>query len=403
MAKRLRLGVIGVGVAAEQVLPNIDKIGDKVQLTAVADLRKEALEEMAKRYPGIQTFLTAEGLCKSDNVDVVWVSTPNEYHAPHAVLAAENGKHIICEKPMAVSLAECERIVQAARKHKVKYVQGHSKIYYEPARKTREIIKSGVLGRVTQVNTWNFNDWIVRPFTANEMRTDLGAGLVFRQGPHQVDLVRYFVGSRAVSVRGVGGRWEKAFPGTESDFSALIVFEDNTPATLVFNGQGYWDTAELTWGYSEGGARMLNAESIYPHDRRTVSVTPEEKYEYQMKGDSMGRGPFNQDDKKAVRKHPFFGITVVSCERGVIRQSPDGIYVYDKDGRREIPCRGGFLRGAAELLELYDAIEENREPFLDAAWGKGTLEICAAIVESSKQKREIQLEHQAATQTLPGW
>jgi phthalate 4,5-cis-dihydrodiol dehydrogenase len=179
MGDRLRLGIAGVGIAATQVLPHIGKIADKVVLTAIADWRPEACAAMAETYPGIKTFDSVEKLCKSNDVDVVWVSTPNEYHAEHAVLAAEGGKHIVCEKPMAVTLEECNAIIAAAEANKVRYVQGHSKIYYEPLRRMRAVIKSGRIGRVTQINSWNYNDWLIRPGAAPDRHRALSRG---RQG-----------------------------------------------------------------------------------------------------------------------------------------------------------------------------------------------------------------------------
>jgi hypothetical protein len=92
---------------------------------------------------------------------------------------------------------------------------------------------------------------------------------------------------------------------------------------------------------------------------------------------------------------PFFGLTMVTCERGVIRQSPDGLYVYGRDGRREIVLERQLGR-SAELIELCDAITEDRPTFLDARWGMATAEICMAIIESSRARREVVLEHQVA-------
>ena len=403
MAEKLRLGIAGVGIAATQVLPHIGKIADKVTLTAVADRRPEACAATVEKYPGIKSFDSVEKLCQSNDVDVVWVSTPNEYHAEHAILAANNGKHVVCEKPMAVTLEECNAIIEAADANKVRYVQGHSKIYYEPLRRMREVIKSGSLGRVTQINSWNYTDWMIRPLTETEVKTEMGTGPVFRQGPHQVDIVRYLAGTKATSVRGAAGRWEPAYPETETDYSAFLLFEETVPVTLSFNAHGYFEVSELTWGIGEGGRRMLNADSALPRERRTKTMSAEEKFEFQRRGDPLGRQPFNGDDKGALPRQPFFGITVVSCERGVLRQSPDGVYVYDKDGRREIRCGGGFNRGAAELLELHAALEQNRQPFLDAAWGRATLEVCVAILDSSKQRKEVPLKYQTQNQDLAGW
>jgi phthalate 4,5-cis-dihydrodiol dehydrogenase len=403
MTKVLRLGIAGLGIAAEQVLPNIDKISEKVRLTAVADSSPQTLTVFGDSHRDVETFSNVKELCGSNEVDVVWIATPNEHHSEHAVMAAEAGKHVVCEKPMAVSLAQCDAIVRAVEANDVKYVQGHSKIYYEPLRRMREVIKSGRLGRVTQINTWNFNDWLIRPVTPSEVKTVLGTGPVFRQGPHQVDIVRYLAGARAMSVRAVCGRHEAAYPETESDYTGLLTFEDGTAATLVFNAQGYFDAAELTWGIGEGGYRMLNADSAQPRERRRKPMTSEEKYQFQLKGDPYGRGARGADDRKLPRKQPFFGITIVSCERGVIRQSPDGVYVYDENGRLEIPCTGGASRGAAELLELADAIEQQRKPFLDAHWGRATLEVCVAMLDSSRENREINLSRQAPFQEVAHW
>jgi phthalate 4,5-cis-dihydrodiol dehydrogenase len=403
MGAVLRLGIAGLGIASDQVLPHIGRISDKVRLTAVADRQPETLRAFAMRHPEVETHASVQELCRSKNVDVVWISTPNEFHAEHAILAAEARKHVVCEKPMATTLEECDAIVRAVEAAGVHYVQGHSKVYYEPLRCMRDVIKSGELGGVTQINTWNYNDWLIRPVTASEVKTSMGAGPVFRQGPHQVDIVRYLAGKRVTSVRASCGRHEAAYPATESDYSAFLAFEDGTPATLVFNAQGYYESAELTWSIGESGYRMLNAHSIRPRTRRSKAMSPEEKFEYQRKGDPYGRGDAGAEDRNGRRSQPFFGITLVSCERGLIRQSPDGVYVYDAQGRREIVCDGGFRRGAAELLELAQAIEEKRRPFLDAQWGRATLEVCVAILQSSRERREITLERQHQMQVAEGW
>ena len=102
----LRLGIAGIGIAAEQVLPNVGSIADTVRVRAVADIRGEALAAFGSRHPGAHLFDSVAALCASDDVDVVWISTPNEFHAQHAVLAANHGKHVVCEKPMASSVAE---------------------------------------------------------------------------------------------------------------------------------------------------------------------------------------------------------------------------------------------------------------------------------------------------------
>jgi phthalate 4,5-cis-dihydrodiol dehydrogenase len=92
---------------------------------------------------------------------------------------------------------------------------------------------------------------------------------------------------------------------------------------------------------------------------------------------------------------PFYGLTIVSCERGVIRQSPDGLMVYTDAGCEELPV-AHTTRCAPELTELRDALAEGRGVFPDGHWGKATLEVCLAILDSARQHRELPLTQQAS-------
>ena len=106
------------------------------------------------------------------------------------------------------------------------------------------------------------------------------------------------------------------------------------------------------------------------------------------------RAEREQAERMSGRRHqPFFGLTIASCERGDIRQSPDGLYIYDESGRREITFdnRG---HGRGELTELRDAIREERPTFPDARWGMASLEVVLGILQSSNERREVTMSLQ---------
>lgn len=392
----LKLGIAGAGIAALQVLPHVRRLSDRMTLAALADVRRDNMEHLEARYGrSVAMYDSVAEMCADGDIDAVWVASPNEYHAEHSIIAAEHGKHVICEKPMAITLDECQAIVDAVEKHGVKYVQGHSKVYEVVFRAMAELIESGELGRVIHIQTWNWNDWLIRALTPSEVDTAKGAGVVFRQGPHQIDVVRYLAGGKVRSLRASAGRWEPNFPDCEGNYTAFLDFESGVAATLMFDGYGYFDVTELTWGIGEGGGKHLNSESLIPRPRPSGPVTPDEKYALVRSGNPYGLGPGSGPDPDAPRKLPFFGLTMVTCERGVIRQSPDGLYVYTKDGRREIVLPQQMGR-SAELIELCDAVAQNRPTFLDARWGMATAEICMAILESSRLRREVDLKYQVA-------
>ena len=114
MAATLRVGMAGLGAGARQVLPSFKQV-EGVELAAVADVRPGALDEFADR--GVRTFTSVEAMCKSSDVDAVWIATPNVLHMEHALLAANNGKHVICEKPMALNLDQAQSMVDAVDKN----------------------------------------------------------------------------------------------------------------------------------------------------------------------------------------------------------------------------------------------------------------------------------------------
>ena len=380
--KRLRVGIAGLGIASMRILHEF-RADSPYELAAGADLRTDARGIFEKRCQR-DTVDSVEALCKRSDVDVIWVSTPNPLHAEHAICAARHGKHIVCEKPMAVSLDECDSMIRAADDNGVLLLQGHSKIYNAPIKAIGDIVRSGRLGRVLQVQSGNFNDWLQRARVAVELDTNRGGGIVYRQGPHIVDIVRYICGGMVANVRGIAGRADPHFD-TEGHFSAMLEFADGAAANLTFNGYGYFDITELTWDIGESG--RPNDRTNFPRKPRLVGpIEADEKFA------SAGER-VKPREEQANPRQPIFGWTLVTCERGAIRQSPDGVFVYTEDGCEEIrpPESSGHN---LELLELGDALATGRPAFPDGRWGKATLEVCLAILESSRDGRLHQMHHQ---------
>src|SRR5438067_1733352 len=104
--KTLRFGIAGLGIASTQIVPEFEG-RPHLQLTAAADVRQEGLDKFAREIEG-ETYTSVADMCASPNVDAIYVCSPNHLHAEHVITAAEHGKHAIVEKPMALSLEECE-------------------------------------------------------------------------------------------------------------------------------------------------------------------------------------------------------------------------------------------------------------------------------------------------------
>jgi phthalate 4,5-cis-dihydrodiol dehydrogenase len=398
--RTLKIGIAGLGVGSTQIIPAMAQMPG-MQLVAAADFRKDALETFKQKYGG-RAYDTVEKLCEDPEVEAVWVSTPNQFHCEHVLAAAGRGKHVVVEKPMALSLAECEKMVSAAEKNKVKLLCGHTQSFNPAIRAMRKVVKSGELGRLCALHTWMYTDWMLRPRMPAELDLKLGGGVVYRQGPHQIDTIRLLGGGMVRSVRAMTGQWmgERPAPGY---YSAFLEFEDGTPAVVVYNGYGYFDTSELTWAVGE---RHYNPEERARVRRELRNKTlDEEKAKEAMRFGGKREGEFShgataQEDRarRGIQGGgSFFGITLVTCERGDIRQSRDGIYVYSDEGQKELPITGRSASRFSELNELYEAVTEDRPVYHDGRWGMATLEVCLAIMQSARERREIRLTHQSPT------
>jgi phthalate 4,5-cis-dihydrodiol dehydrogenase len=232
----LKVGIIGIGVGATEVLPSMESMPE-IDLMAGADIVPETRERFQKRYPETRVYESAEQLCADSDVEAVWVSSPNRWHAPHTILAAQHGKHVVVEKPMALSIEQGVSMIEACQKAGVKLLAGHTRSFGAPIRTIRKIVNSGKLGRLTAMNMWAYTDWMLRPRTWEELDLEQGGGIPYRQGPHQIDTVRFIGGGMLRSVRGMSGQWlpARSIPGY---YGAYLEFEDGTPTTIVHNGYG---------------------------------------------------------------------------------------------------------------------------------------------------------------------
>ena len=378
----MRLGILGLGRAARQVLRALKGVTG-IKLTAVADTQREAFA-IVRNLPEVKTFESAEALAACQDLDVIWIATPSALHCEHVMLLASGGKHIICEKPIALSLAECDRMIESAALAGVKLMLV-SKSFDPPIRAMQAVVGSGRLGKLVSINCLVFTDWMQRPRLAEEFDTEKGGGVVFRQAPHLVDIVRFLSGGLTREVRASAGQFDLRF-ATEGNYSAFLTFAEGAVATLTFNGYGYFDSSELTAGFGEGGDWQDPETSGAIKNFSAAPVDVKGKSAYLASLDNV------RVTKKGL---PHYGQTIISCERGVIRQIPEGIRVYSANGVEDIKV-AACERCTGELIEMRDAIARERRVFPDGEWGRATLEICIGILKSSETGQSIIPQWQTA-------
>lgn len=394
--KILNLGAIGLGRAFASMAPSL-RSHPTVRLVAAADPNPLSLRN-ADRIFGARTYADPTALLNDPDIDAVYIATPHELHAPQAIAAFDRGKHVLLEKPMALTLDDSLRIVEAGERHGRVLVVGHSHGFDPPVMHAARLISSGALGRIRMINTLDYTNWMYRARRPEELS---GAGVTLNQASHQVDIVRLLGGGEVRSVRASCGAWDAKRRMTGA-YAALLTFANGAFASLTYNGYDYFDSDELMGWISETGRpKPSNQHSAM---RRSLEDSTSETERHAQAG--FGAENFSVREDKVGQNgqmHQHFGIVIASCDNGDLRTSPYGISLYDRQGRRDFSVqsgRGGASR-ASVFDELYDAAVNGIRPVHDGRWALADLEVCLALANGVRGEPDVRLSHQIAPALTP--
>jgi len=202
-------GLIGCGwVARDYVAPAI--LGaPSAQLLALCDVNARATERIQEFAPDTQSFSDLGELLACDGLDAVYIATPNHLHRPLCEAAARAGKHVLCEKPMATTLADARAMVEVCAQNGVVYATAFDQRFHAAHRLLREKIKAGELGEVTALRIhyacWTPTDW--RPASDDGAHenwrvdpTKAGGGAFIDLAPHGLDLAQMLLDEELVEI-----------------------------------------------------------------------------------------------------------------------------------------------------------------------------------------------------------
>jgi phthalate 4,5-cis-dihydrodiol dehydrogenase len=390
----MRMALAGLGAASTEIVRAL-KMNPNVSLVAGCDVRLDLLEVFAAEE-GVPIYTSVAEMAASPEVDVVYVATPNHLHHEHVVAAAKAGKDVIVEKPIALSLDECNEMIAVTERHGTRLLAGHTHSFDAPVVAMAELVAKGAIGEPYMINQWYFTDWLYRGRGPDELDTDLGGGVVYRQAPHGLDIIRLLADRPATRVKARTSSFDNR-GSTHGSYSAFIDFEGGLHATVVFSGYAFFDSSELTFGIGEAGCPRPVGTNAQARDLIRSFSAPGAEAEYKR---SVSYGGEAASDWQALvlrcpeeeRFHPFYGLTVVSGSRGDLRQSPEGLYLYDEDGRHEIAVPKQALEREAEINVLYEAWRDRRPlDSHDGKWARDTLRLCLAVIDSAESGLEVRL------------
>jgi len=235
----ITFAIIGAGHIGKRHAAMIEKNPD-ARLTAVCDVRP--ISETGFEQQDIPYFSSVESLLEADlDIDVVCIATPNGLHEQHAIQALEAGKHVVIEKPMALTKAGCERIIYKALHMSKQVFCVMQNRYSPPSVWIKEVLKQGLLGDIfmVQINCyWNRDDRYYRPDNwKGDQRLD--GGTLFTQFSHFIDIMYWLFGD----IENIQARFHDFTHGHSTDF------EDSGIATFDFvnGGMGVLNYSTAIW------------------------------------------------------------------------------------------------------------------------------------------------------------
>lgn len=383
----IRVGVVGLGRAFTLMLPTF--LGERrVQLVGACDPREPARQQFTRDFSA-PAFATLEELAAQPDVEALYIASPHQYHAEHTRIAAQQGKHILLEKPMALSMQECDQMIVQCKAAGVQLIVGHCHSFDAPYLLARERIARGDLGQVRMITALNYTDFLYRPRRPEELRTEDGGGVVFSQAAHQVDVVRLLAGSAVTRVRAATGSWDPKRP-TEGAYGLLMWFANGAFANVVYSGYGHFDSDE--WSEWIGEMGNVRQTGDYGAARRRLSQVSDAQEEARLKNESTYGGPSYKPPAVAQAPyHQHFGPVIVSCDHADVRPGPDGVRVYGQEAKEVLGLAAPTVPRSEVIDELWAAVRDGKPALHDGPWARATLQVCLALLQSAQEGRDIEV------------
>lgn len=342
MSKDLGFGIIGCGVISNWHADAVNEV-DGAYIAGATDVNQAALRSFSEKY-GIESFKSIDELLSSDKIDVVCVCTPSGLHTPIAVKAANAGKHVVVEKPMALNLKQCDEIIKACENNDIKMGIISQTRLADSVIKVKEAIDKKWLGKLLAgdiyMKFYRSQEYYDSGGWRGTWEMD-GGGALMNQGIHGIDLLQYLMGP------------VKSVYAYARTMVRNIEVED-TAAALVEYKNGAIGVIEGTTSVFPGYPRRLEING----DKGSIILENLQVLKWDIKGEELPSDLTKGTTSKGSSSDP----KAFSIE-GHVKQ----------------------------IKDMVSAVNNNSSPFVNPYEGRKPIEIIMAIYESSKTGRRIEL------------
>jgi predicted dehydrogenase len=353
MMGTIKWGVIGCGgIAARRTIPEWLKADLAVaRLISVMDPSAERAEEIAQRH-GVSHWSSSVEELLAQDLDAVYIATPPYLHCAHVLQSAEAGKHILCEKPIAATLAEVEQMEIACQRAGVKFMLGFCMRNNVYNKKAKELVHRGAIGQIimgrAQLTCWY-------PPIPGAWRQDIQLGCggsLIDMGTHCLDLLEWIMDSRINEVCGFQSQLTHAYATPIEDASTIVLHFENGAHGIVDNYFNLPDAAA----------------------QNTLEM-------HGTKGSILGQGTIGQDPT---------GRLVSICQQEETGYSADQVRT-ESARKKQYRLKGLGIYG--QMIEVFSrCILEDKEPPISLADGRHSVKVVNAIYEATRERRTVTIE-----------
>lgn len=345
--KKLRAGIIGCGKIADfHAKAFIDL--ELSELVAVCGRTEEKTKSYAAKY-NVEAFTNITDMITTCNLDVVAICTPHPMHGAHAVEAANCGCHVIVEKPLSTSLADCNAMVEAAERNHVIIATLVQRRFYQPCMRLKQAIDDGkigapILGTVNMLG-WRSEDY----YNSDPWRGSWageGGGVMVNQAAHQIDLLLWYMGE-VEEVYGVHRNFNHPYIEVEDTAVAIVKFKNGGIGNLVMSN-------------SQDPA-LFGKVTVHGSNGKTISV--------QTDGGAMFIAGMSE-----IEEAPYNDIWNIE---------PDAMETYKAQDEAYFKAHDMLHYHKLQIEDFLQAVANGTKPLVDAKEGRRTTELFTAIYQST--------------------
>ena len=269
----MRVGIIGCGrISQVRHLPEY-RDNPKAEIAGYFDFSKERAAQLQAIYGG-KVYETVDEMLADPTIDAVSVCTSNNTHADITVKALEAGKHVLCEKPMAVSLEDCERMAETARRTGKKLMIDQNQRLAKAHVRAKELLKEGLIGRVVTFRTTfghgGPETWSITPgpnvWFVDKKKAVMGA--MADLGIHKTDLIQFLLDTKVVATTAYVGTLDKKYAdgskiGVDDNAMCIYEMENGTVGTMTASWTCYGQEDNSTVLYGTKGIMKIYDDPSY--------------------------------------------------------------------------------------------------------------------------------------------